>query len=163
MKTNSIVLPLIFHPIHKKNLIRIGSLNDGGYIITKEILEQSNFLLSFGINDDWNFEKDFQLKSVSDISIHAYDHTTSKKLFTKNVIKHLVKNILKPWKLNLELLSKYNDYKKFFDGEKNIHFSSRVWWTDDENSISIQNIFKNIFTNGRTSCWLDVCIVQIDL
>ena len=79
MKTNSIVLPLIFHPIHKKNLIRIGSLNDGGYIITKEILEQSNFLLSFGINDDWNFEKDFQLKSVSDISIHAYDHTTSKK------------------------------------------------------------------------------------
>ena len=46
-------------PIHVTDLIRVGRDNDGGYIVPKSIILKSKSLLSYGINKDWSFEKDF--------------------------------------------------------------------------------------------------------
>mgnify|MGYP001432226796 FL=1 len=46
-------------PIAYENLIRIGRSNDGGYVIPKKIFSICDGLLSYGINKDWSFEKDF--------------------------------------------------------------------------------------------------------
>ena len=56
-------------PIHtdRKNLIRIGPNRDGGYIIDKRIIKNINYVITCGLNDDWNFEKHF-LKYKKDIS-----------------------------------------------------------------------------------------------
>ena len=63
-------------PIHVTDLIRVGRDNDGGYVIPKSILLKSESLLSYGINKDWSFEKDFN--SINPKSkIHCYDHTLS--------------------------------------------------------------------------------------
>ena len=53
------MLPKIFKPIYIDNndLIRIGSLNDGGYILSKNLTKNLNLLISFGISDNWDFEK----------------------------------------------------------------------------------------------------------
>ena len=54
------VFSLIFKPKNKYSLDRIGKENDGGYLINRESIFKSNFLLSFGIFDDWSFEKSFK-------------------------------------------------------------------------------------------------------
>jgi len=76
-------LPSSIHPIQKDDLIRVGSINDGGYILTKELIQKTEFLLSFGLYFDWNFEKDFLEKTKEKIKIHAYDNTVNKRSFLK--------------------------------------------------------------------------------
>ena len=61
-------------PIKIDDLIRLGRDNDGGYIIPKIILEKCDGLLSFGINKDWSFEKDFSNYDKI-LNVHCYDHT----------------------------------------------------------------------------------------
>ena len=46
-------------PIKTKGLIRLGGKEDGGYIISKKALEDCDFLLSFGMSNDWSFEQEF--------------------------------------------------------------------------------------------------------
>ncbi|MCF6212570.1 MAG: hypothetical protein L3J45_00940 [Flavobacteriaceae bacterium] len=45
-------------PYKTDNLIRIGSINDGGYVITKDIINNVNQVLSWGIYYNWDFESD---------------------------------------------------------------------------------------------------------
>ena len=73
------MLDKIFKPKHLYELIRVGKNGDGGYLIEKKSLEDSKSLISFGISTDWSFEKDFY--DLNPISIHAYDHTITKRFF----------------------------------------------------------------------------------
>jgi hypothetical protein len=41
------------------HIIRIGSIRDGGYFVTKRMVEDSNFIISGGISYNVAFEKDF--------------------------------------------------------------------------------------------------------
>ena len=61
-------------PIEIDDLVRVGRDNDGGYILPKSIINICDGLLSYGINKDWSFEKDF-LKENPKVIIHCYDHT----------------------------------------------------------------------------------------
>ena len=42
------------------HIIRIGSIRDGGYYVTKRLVEDSDFLISGGISYNVEFEKDFK-------------------------------------------------------------------------------------------------------
>src|SRR6056300_1464832 len=53
------MLPLTFKPKALFNLVRIGKSNDGGYLVCKKVVKQSEFLISFGISNDFSFEKYF--------------------------------------------------------------------------------------------------------
>ena len=55
------MLPKIFKPYKstKKNLIRVGPNTDGGYVIDKRVIKKVKTLISCGLNDDWEFEKEF--------------------------------------------------------------------------------------------------------
>ena len=57
---NEAVLPLFLRPLKGAELVRMGRDNDGGYLVDKRSIISSEFLLSFGIYDDWSFEKDFK-------------------------------------------------------------------------------------------------------
>ena len=56
---------LFFKPKHKYFLERLGKENDGGYLINSEAIIKSDYLLSFGIFDDWSFEKNFIIPNSS--------------------------------------------------------------------------------------------------
>ena len=54
------MLPKILKPKHEYDLIRLGQDNDGGYLVEKKSTEKTKNLISFGLADDWSFEKDFK-------------------------------------------------------------------------------------------------------
>ncbi len=114
-----IELPELLRPMHNDNLIRVGSDNDGGYILPKQLVTECDFLLSFGLNINWTFEEDFTNKNK--VPIHCYDHTVNKESFERR-----------------KIMKKYQEYEKFFDGVDNIHFKEEV------NLSSIDKIFSRV-------------------
>ncbi|MFM7673355.1 MAG: hypothetical protein ACKO5H_02185, partial [Candidatus Fonsibacter sp.] len=53
------MLPKILMPIKEYSLIRVGKNFDGGYLIGKKSIENSDVLLTFGVGDDCSFERNF--------------------------------------------------------------------------------------------------------
>jgi len=78
MKNNSFRLPYFFKPNFKTELIRVGKENDGGYCIPKKSLKNTSILYSFGLGDDWSFEKQFREHSGAKVVCVDYSVT---KLF----------------------------------------------------------------------------------
>jgi hypothetical protein len=66
-----------YRPVELDDLIRPGRDYDGGYVVSKRQIEKTDVLLSFGINDDWSFEADFEKRKR--VKIYAYDYSVSKK------------------------------------------------------------------------------------
>ena len=133
------MLPKIFKPNNEYELIRLGSDNDGGYLVELDSIENSKRLVSFGLGLNWSFEKDFfRLKNCP---IDCYDHTIKysmiKKISRKNILNFFKpKNLfnLNSFEKNFRSIFLYNDYKKFFSGIKNHH----------ENAIGIGRNKKNL-------------------
>jgi len=139
------VLPKYLKPLHveKSNLIRIGPKTDGGYVVDKRILGKNKILVTCGLNDDWEFEKDF-IKKNGDVSIIAFDHTVNNefwiKRFKKDFISLLLLKKLKPNKI-LDVF-KYLDYLLFFRKNK-IHYKKKIVNKSKNNSQkSISEILK---------------------
>ena len=65
-------------PVLREDLIRLGRKNDGGYVIPRYVFKECDTLLSLGICDDWSFDLQFK-EHLPEITIHAYDHTTSRR------------------------------------------------------------------------------------
>ena len=49
----------ILKPQYNYDLIRVGRDNDGGYLVEKKSLENTQSLISLGISNDWSFEESF--------------------------------------------------------------------------------------------------------
>jgi hypothetical protein len=62
----------IFRPKFQYILQRIEKKNDGGYLVGPFAVQNSKYLISYGINDDWSFEKNFY-KLNHNIKIITYD------------------------------------------------------------------------------------------
>jgi len=75
-------LPKIFKPDFDYMLSRIGSKHDGGYLIENSSLEKSEFLISFGISTNWDFEKEFI--NYKNINFLAFDGSIDEKFWEKN-------------------------------------------------------------------------------
>ena len=121
LKNNEkIVLPNFFFPKYKTELIRLGKDNDGGYLVPIKSIECTKNLYSFGLDDDFSFEKDFSKKQ--NINIYCYDHSVDWKFWIKKAFKDL-KNLLlfKIKKSELKNIFKYFDYKIFFDSKTKTH------------------------------------------
>ena len=140
------MLPKTFKPFKSNinNLIRIGPKKDGGYVIDKRVIKKTKKIISCGLNDDWEFEREF-LKINPKCIIIAYDHTVHKEFWVKRFKKDLISLFLFK-KLRLEKILdvfKYIDYLKFFkDGNKHL-IKKVVNYERKKNEISIKNIFKN--------------------
>ena len=75
-------------PLKTNDLIRLGNKNDGGYIVSKRALKNVNFMISFGMSNNWSFEENF-LKINSNNKIQIYDHTVGYKYFFLGFIKSI--------------------------------------------------------------------------
>lgn len=108
------------------DLTRIGKLHDGGYVIPKSVVEEAEFLLSFGINEDWSFEQHFR-KLHRNLPIHAYDHTISEKRF-RHLLLVLTRNFCLGRGSAREMefaIRLYWSYVTFFRG-KVWHYQERI-------------------------------------
>ena len=136
------MLPNIFKPFrsNRYNLLRVGPRKDGGYIIDRRVIKKSKTVITCGLNDDWEFEKNY-LKMNPESKIIAYDHTVNKKFWKKRFKKDFLALLMfKKISINKILdVFKYIDYKFFF--KKNIHISKKVVLKKKNvNEISIKEI-----------------------
>ena len=122
------MLPRFLKPyqIRSSNLIRVGPKTDGGYIIDRRILNKSKILIACGLNDDWEFERDY-LKKNQKTQINAYDHTVNKRFWLTRFKKDIISLFLfKKLKINKILdIFKYLDYRLFFRNN-NKHFEKKI-------------------------------------
>ena len=82
-------IPLFLKPKGHYEMLRVEPNEDGGYLVGKKSLANSKYLISFGIYDDWIFEKDF-LKKNDIIKINCYDDILSTSWLFKNIFKFLI-------------------------------------------------------------------------
>ena len=75
------MLPFQLKPKYEYELIRIGSNGDGGYLVEKQSLTKSKFLIGGGINDNWDFEKQFARPFIG-----IYDKLSLMYLFQRLII-----------------------------------------------------------------------------
>lgn len=113
-------------PIIVDDLVRVGRHNDGGYIIPRAALKETEVLLSLGVNEDWSFDADF-LRINPKAIVHAYDPTISDRYFKKQIIKRFIylccaKSSFKDCYRSVRLRS---SYKRFFNGPAR-HYEERV-------------------------------------
>ena len=83
--------PKELKPIYVDNndLIRLGSIDDGGYVVPIKTIMNSRSLVSFGISDNWDFEKDFVKKSK--VNVFGYDHSIDNSFWLSRFKKDLIK------------------------------------------------------------------------
>jgi len=141
-------------PIELGDLVRIGNLGDGGYILSKSQIEKSKILLSFGINHDWSFEWDF-IKNRN-VILHGFDYSISKEMFCKSAIIKKIFEALKLFffKRQFSVASRMLEWarnKKHFPfwemfNEKKNRFFHKFFLgnADNEQFISVASVFKYI-------------------
>ena len=130
-------LPIFLKPKSVNDLIRVGRDNDGGYLISKSDVTQSDHIIGLGINDDWSFEEGFtKLKKVR---VSAYDASVDSDFFLRQVLVSL-----KRLKLRSAFRSaqKFSQYKSFFSNG-NTHISKFVTDFSLGQYISIDAVFKS--------------------
>ena len=132
------MLSNLLKPNHTYNLIRLGQDNDAGYLIEKKSTKKTKHLISFGLADDWSFEKDFK-KFNPETTITCYDHTVNKGYWFVYLWHNLGRLIFLKisFKKFLGQVNKYLDYKKFFSQKDTKHFARALGIGDLNNVIDI--------------------------
>ncbi len=67
-------------PLKTNDLIRFGNKNDSGYVISRKVLKKVNFMISFGMSNNWSFEESF-LAVNSYNKVQIYDHSVGYDYF----------------------------------------------------------------------------------
>ena len=105
-----------------KDLVRLGNQSDGGYILSNKIIKKSDYLLSFGLGDNFGFESDIKKKN-SRCNIYVYDHTINFFYWIKHFFYWLWKSIR--FRKYLKFLTFIN-YILFFKIKKNKHHKIKI-------------------------------------
>ena len=145
-------IELILKPEKKYKIERIGGLNDGGYLVGENSLKKTETLISFGIDDNWQFEKDFQIKNIN-TKIYCYD---DKPILQYLIKKFIIEMIFLPYKRRLYFIRYFNNIIKFLKIRKKIDFYQKKITYNDLDQIlkdtKSNNIFLKIDITGIAMC-----------
>ena len=139
-----------------EELVRLGSIDDGGYVLPVKDIISSDVLISLGISDNWDFEKDFVKRSKT--SVWAYDYSVDGKFwyskFKKDLIKFIKLKIFKPKKVYK--MFQYIDFIFFFKvNNKNLFFLDKIGVNN--NCVDINEIIaKHIKRNEKIFFKIDI-------
>jgi Methyltransferase FkbM domain len=129
-------------------MIRVGKLNDGGYVIPRDSTLAVDTLVSLGISTDWSFEQHFK-KLNPQIQVHAYDHTISEDLFRRSYQKGVVHFLL--GRISRADLSErrnlFRSYRAFFSTDAR-HFKERIHnRLDARHDVTIDKVLERTTSN----------------
>jgi hypothetical protein len=146
----------IFKPVANYELIRLGRSNDGGYLVGKNSINNSEHLISMGLDLDWSFEEDFKKKKK--INIICFDNNLDKKFILKKIV---IQIILIIFNQNLKyLISLIKNYINFNIFLKKVKYQKKEITYGDISKIqnNINNIFFKIDIEGSEYRILDELI-----
>lgn len=138
-------LPESLAPTCVHNNIRIGSDADGGYEIDSEAMMQADFLLSYGLSEDWRFEKQFLQHNK--VKLNVYDHTVTKFWLVQNALRNTVKFLIGKYRFKNLVLSLWAiaTYDLFFRNENKVHYLEKIVGEKAApNEISLLETFQRI-------------------
>ena len=145
----------VLKPKKKYKLVRLGSLNDGGYLVGENSLKNAETLISFGIEDNWQFEKDFQITNMNS-KVKCFDDKSILKYLVK---KFIIELFLLPYYRRLNFIKYFKNIINFLKIRKKIDFIQKKISYDDLKNIFIDikndNIFLKIDIEGHEYRILD--------
>jgi hypothetical protein len=148
-------------PIYLDDLVRVGSDADGGYVLSTRQIEQTEILLSFGIDKNWSFEEDFKKKTNKKVELYAFDHSVSSEIFEVECRQYLASalgyllmgNVKKAyscggyWRYLKRILKKFNLFFK----EDSCHFTSKfIGCSDDAVFTRLDTILGNLSVKNNS-------------
>jgi hypothetical protein len=138
-------------------MIRVGRDRDGGYVVPKSIVLQSDILLSFGISSEWSFEEDFHNLNPGCV-IRTYDPTVSRSLFLGRFLQSLRLFVTlgcsprRLWK-NFYILWSFNR----FVGRGLEHYKKRLYNSQlNKRSTTIDDVFSDIPSDSKVFVKMDI-------
>lgn len=131
----------VLKPKKKYKLVRLGGLHDGGYLIGENSLTNTETLISFGIEDNWQFEKEFQIININS-KIKCYDDKSILKYIVK---KFFIEFFLLPYYFRLNFIKYFKNIIDFLKIRKKIDFIQKKISYDDLKEILINIKNNNIF------------------
>jgi len=147
----------IFKPVANYELIRLGISNDGGYLVVKNSINNSEHLIIMCLDLDWSFEEDFK-KKKDKINIICFDNNLDKKFILKKIV---IQIILIIFNQNLKyLISLIKNYINFNIFLKKVKYQKKEITYGDISKIqnNINNIFFKIDIEGSEYRILDELI-----
>jgi hypothetical protein len=130
------------HPVACEKLTRLGSANDGGYVVPLDAVRAAGALLSFGLSHDWTFERDFKKHNANAV-VHCYDHTVSLQTAFEYSIGQLLRFVVQFRTRALRKAFTWIDYLLFFRADR-VHFKQRVWHDTQNNDVTIGDVFSRL-------------------
>jgi hypothetical protein len=142
------------HPVQTGNLIRLGRDWDGGYVIAKEQAQKTEVLLSFGINDDWSFEIDFEKQKH--IKMLAFDYSVSLRGVLEKTREHIgyalggLLILKRSWIISAcrnikSMLKNVKEIKKYFARKQDRYFIPKYLNVyNDAKNITLDSIFETL-------------------
>ncbi|MFZ5746856.1 MAG: FkbM family methyltransferase [Pseudomonadota bacterium] len=119
-----------------KDLVRLGSEADGGYIVTKKSVDASTLVISMGLNDDWSFEEEFTTKANAKAKVLCFDHTVTPKFWVRHALRSIRMG-------KLGSVGKYFSYKSFFS-QPGIQHRKMMIGYDGPGATSLATLMKEI-------------------
>src|ERR1700688_2312154 len=143
-----------FHPVKCETLARVGSPNDGGYVIPFNAVMAAHALVSFGLSHDWTFERDFKNHNAAAI-VHCYDHTVSLRTAFQYSVDQLLRFFVQFRPISLRKAFTWIDYIVFFRADKT-HFKQRIWRDHQNDSATIEDAFGRLPAGCQTFVKMDI-------
>lgn len=139
------MLPSAWKPIEAGGLIRLGSARDGGYIVSRRSVLASRLLIGMGLNDDWQFEKEF--RQLKDVGIVCFDHSVTWKFWLRYYVEQTLR-------LRWSRLGAYLDYRRFFGQPGVQHRQVRIGY-DQPGEVSVAGLIKE-FSDSNIFLKIDI-------
>ena len=131
------------------NLVRLGKNFDGGYIVSEELIKQSNGLVSFGYGYDSSFELDYITRTQN--QVHIYDYTCNAIILIQKLLKYF-KRFLTFRKKIVDVVYHYKnlkDYLTFIKNKKVSFFQKKITGVEiNKIDINIRNVFSKFNNNN---------------
>ena len=106
----------LLKPKKKYKLVRLGGLHDGGYLIGENSLKNTETLITFGIEDNWQFEKEFKIININS-KIKCYDDKSILKYIVK---KFIIELFLLPYYFRLNFIKYFKNIIDFLKIRKKL-------------------------------------------
>ena len=130
----------IFRPDANYELVRVGRFNDGGYLVGKNSINTTEYLISMGLDLDWSFEENFKKKNDK-INIICFDDNLDKKFILKKIIIQIILIIFnRNLKYLFSLIKNFINFNFFIRKVK--YQKKRINYGD---ILKIQNNINNLF------------------
>ncbi len=150
------VYPEFFRPKATDDLIRLGSAQDGGYVIPERTLQVSGGLLSFGLSDEFDFEQEFHARTG--VAVACFDHTVGARFWMRRAATSILTGIMKANPRILKRAFRYFRYRSFFSGDRVRHIRKAIGFfgsdaVDLKQAIAISGLSEAIFLKMDIEGW----------